>query len=330
MQEVKLGGKTFISVKRAAEITGYTRDYLGQLARGGKIESQRVGRSWYVNIDSLSKHQEVSSAYEPTPPEVVQNLGPDVIVSLDGLEYISSKRASQISQYSQDYVTQLAREGKIHSKSVGGRWFIAREELLSYKKASYEALARAQIASVGLQKPENKAERPLPKDGLLTYAPHPGDLLPRLTTVIKEKPEYQSSFTPVSGGYDSKKMAKNIDISDRKTDVRPRTSSFTTVPTKSTVGTPGRTETIVIKSTSRRGSVPVSHSVGLLVPAMVACVAIVVAIALANSVSHPNSRVLSALSALTRGEEVRFDIFSSLDYVVDAIVGKDMEVKNNW
>jgi hypothetical protein len=330
MHEVTLGGKTFISVKRAAEITGYTRDYLGQLARGGKIESQRVGRSWYVNIESLSKHQEVASSYEPTPPEVVQNLGPDVIVSLDGLEYISSKRASQISQYSQDYVTQLAREGKIHSKSVGGRWFIAREELLTYKKASDEALARAQIASVGLQRPVTASEKPLPTDGLLTYAPHPGDLLPRLAPVLREEGLNRGVPTRGSKIYDVQKMAKNIDISGTKTEKTARIGASAEPLKVGPVSTPRRAQSIVIKSAARTMSLPVHASVGVVAPIIVACAAIAVAVALASSVSNPNSRVLSALGALAQGEEIRFDILPSMDHVVDAIIGKDLNVKNSW
>ena len=41
-------------------------------------------------------------------------------VVLEGREYISSKRASEITQYSQDYIGQLARGGVIDAKRVGG------------------------------------------------------------------------------------------------------------------------------------------------------------------------------------------------------------------
>lgn len=52
-----LGGKTYISSKRAAEITGYTKDYVGQLARGGKIDAKLVGRNWYINEKSILAHK---------------------------------------------------------------------------------------------------------------------------------------------------------------------------------------------------------------------------------------------------------------------------------
>src|SRR3989344_225972 len=56
-KDLILNGKRFISSKRAAQITGYTQDYVGQLARGGKIEATVVGRSWFVDEDSILKHK---------------------------------------------------------------------------------------------------------------------------------------------------------------------------------------------------------------------------------------------------------------------------------
>lgn len=51
------GGKKYISSSRAAKISGYVNDYIGQLCRDGKLESQMVGRSWYVSLDSLINHK---------------------------------------------------------------------------------------------------------------------------------------------------------------------------------------------------------------------------------------------------------------------------------
>ncbi len=57
MDELILGGKKYISSKRASEITGYAKDYIGQLARGGKIPATRVGRAWYVDEAALILHE---------------------------------------------------------------------------------------------------------------------------------------------------------------------------------------------------------------------------------------------------------------------------------
>lgn len=52
--------KTYISARRAADITGYTSDYVGQLCRAGKIESKILGRTWFVLEESLLKHKEIN------------------------------------------------------------------------------------------------------------------------------------------------------------------------------------------------------------------------------------------------------------------------------
>jgi excisionase family DNA binding protein len=56
MHELEIKGKKYISSKRAAELTGYAKDYVGQLAREQKIPATRVGRSWYVSEEAILEH----------------------------------------------------------------------------------------------------------------------------------------------------------------------------------------------------------------------------------------------------------------------------------
>lgn len=57
MDELTLKGERYISSKRAAEMTGYTKDYVGQLCRAEKIDARLVGRNWYVNERSIFAHK---------------------------------------------------------------------------------------------------------------------------------------------------------------------------------------------------------------------------------------------------------------------------------
>lgn len=57
MKTLMLDGVEFVKASEAAKAHGYTSDYIGQLCRGGKIQAQLVGRSWYVNLDSLNEHR---------------------------------------------------------------------------------------------------------------------------------------------------------------------------------------------------------------------------------------------------------------------------------
>ncbi|KKR37545.1 MAG: YadA domain-containing structural protein, partial [Candidatus Yanofskybacteria bacterium GW2011_GWE1_40_10] len=49
-------------------------------------------------------------------------------------KYISLQEASDYSPYSQEYLSLLARKGKIKAKKIGRNWFITRENLESYLK----------------------------------------------------------------------------------------------------------------------------------------------------------------------------------------------------
>jgi hypothetical protein len=78
MDEITILDKTYISSKRAAEITGYAKDYVGQLCREGHVDAKMVGRSWYVYEPSIRQHRfgevpVVAEAAQPEP-EVVEEV----------------------------------------------------------------------------------------------------------------------------------------------------------------------------------------------------------------------------------------------------------------
>lgn len=78
MDELIIGEKTYLSSKRAAKITGYAKDYVGQLCREGRVEARLVGRNWYVLESSIREHrfgvaedvQEVEPVIEAPKEEV--------------------------------------------------------------------------------------------------------------------------------------------------------------------------------------------------------------------------------------------------------------------
>lgn len=73
MDELELQGKKYISSKRASELTGYAKDYIGQLARGNKVPATRVGRAWYVEEEAILAHAgklEQSVASIPTTSKI--------------------------------------------------------------------------------------------------------------------------------------------------------------------------------------------------------------------------------------------------------------------
>ena len=57
MDEILIEEKKYISSKRAASVTGYAKDYVGQLCREGRVPARLVGRSWYVLESAINDHR---------------------------------------------------------------------------------------------------------------------------------------------------------------------------------------------------------------------------------------------------------------------------------
>lgn len=77
---------------------------------------------------------------------------------IQGKEYISSKRASELSGYAQDYIGQLARKGLISAQRVGGLWFVSMDSLTEYKSH----------ADTYVPQPPDKKDAPDP-DSLVSF-----------------------------------------------------------------------------------------------------------------------------------------------------------------
>ncbi|HEX5430139.1 MAG TPA: hypothetical protein VFX17_03645, partial [Patescibacteria group bacterium] len=93
----------FLSLAQAAELTGYHQDYLGQLARAGKLPAQKIGRNWVTTIEAVYKLKEgqdpsigsnmVSDAVEeiteapaPAKPEITPEALDQIKVQLDAVQ----------------------------------------------------------------------------------------------------------------------------------------------------------------------------------------------------------------------------------------------------
>lgn len=72
MDELLIEDKKYVSSKRAAKITGYAKDYVGQLCREGRVPARLVGRSWYVLESAIQDHRfgnpEVTRGESIQPP----------------------------------------------------------------------------------------------------------------------------------------------------------------------------------------------------------------------------------------------------------------------
>ncbi len=96
MDELELSGRRHLSAKRAAREHRYHSDYIGQLIRSGKVAGQKVGRSWYVDAESLSAYlvgesqpaapAQVPPAVPTPPPAPVEVSVPQPVVEAPVVE----------------------------------------------------------------------------------------------------------------------------------------------------------------------------------------------------------------------------------------------------
>ena|GEM_PF-1248021 len=130
-----LEGKKYISARRASEISEYAPDYIGQLCRAKKLDFQMIGRSWFVTEESLRRHQEevqVDKANRKRSKIVDGEM--DNLNTPTGKNYISTKRASEITGYSADYIGQLCRAKKLDFKIVGRSYFVTEESIRNHQQ----------------------------------------------------------------------------------------------------------------------------------------------------------------------------------------------------
>lgn len=59
---ISFDGKDYVSSSRAAKLTGYNPDYVGQLARAGKVLSRQIGKRWYIEREGLLAHKKEKDA----------------------------------------------------------------------------------------------------------------------------------------------------------------------------------------------------------------------------------------------------------------------------
>lgn len=72
MNEILIEGKKYLSSKQAAKITGYAKDYIGQLCREGRVKARLVGRSWYVLESAIHEHRFGTKEVRQEEPKITR------------------------------------------------------------------------------------------------------------------------------------------------------------------------------------------------------------------------------------------------------------------
>ena len=81
-------------------------------------------------LEKMSIIHTFSTVYPHNQPIIILMVSD---LFFDNNKYIKVKKAGLLCGYSKDYVSQLARSGKIQSKMVGQMWYVSESSLLNYK-----------------------------------------------------------------------------------------------------------------------------------------------------------------------------------------------------
>ncbi len=69
-KDLFLEGIQYISASQAAKKIGYAGDYVGQLCRDGKVPSRMIGRTWYVDFQSLLEYKKTNKTKKKKAEEI--------------------------------------------------------------------------------------------------------------------------------------------------------------------------------------------------------------------------------------------------------------------
>ena len=74
MQKISFGNKEYVKASAIAKRFRYTQDYVGQLCRNKKVDARLVGRTWYVEPDSVAAYRKTKhSTQKSTATKVALN-----------------------------------------------------------------------------------------------------------------------------------------------------------------------------------------------------------------------------------------------------------------
>lgn len=90
MEVISIDGVEYVKASQLAKRFKYTTDYIGQLCRAGKVMAKLVGRTWYVNLESISEHKN-NRYVKSGEDENSLNTGPNNKISPKRVEAVEKK-----------------------------------------------------------------------------------------------------------------------------------------------------------------------------------------------------------------------------------------------
>lgn len=150
--------KDLLTIAEVSDKSGVSRERLSALCREDKISCSKMGGAWYTTVKAVTDykqaHKDDGDDTKKCVPQYASFSGSvkDNAFTYDGVEYVASSKAADLTGYNQDYIGELARDGIIPARKVGRTWFVAKADLLAHKKEKDEMLRAVQAEAAGARK----------------------------------------------------------------------------------------------------------------------------------------------------------------------------------
>jgi hypothetical protein len=121
--------KKYISAKDASALTGYSQDYVGQLSRGNKVDSKKIGKVWYVNEESILNYKKLPSESALNSVKKVSEIlveknsevSPVSVVSVQS-EIVKNTTETMVISDTRDALNSISRPSEDRYKKVPSKY----------------------------------------------------------------------------------------------------------------------------------------------------------------------------------------------------------------
>lgn len=203
MDEILIEEKKYISSKRAAKVTGYAKDYIGQLCREGRVPARLVGRNWYVLETAIHDHRFGQQEIEPVPIAKTEPPASEPLATWESPRYEASPVEALLPVYAS---ANEPNEASQHLQDSWKEWF------------AHVADTAPVIPEVIPEKQQEKKDEgkevniPIRAMHHSHYQPPPEELLPRHRVEIKHISESGEEVPIQEPGRAGARMAMAIQV----------------------------------------------------------------------------------------------------------------------
>lgn len=186
MDEILIEEKRYVSSKRAAKMTGYAKDYIGQLCREGRVPARLIGRSWYVLEAAIQDHRFGSASEESPRYETVS----------EKETALPTEQREEEQEEQEEQEENESPEPMVTPQSIQDSW----KEWFERFDSAVEDETQKEIEVEDAEEPvkvtvaeEEEVNVPIHTVSRSRYQPPPEELLPRHMAVASEEPSERST-----------------------------------------------------------------------------------------------------------------------------------------